>query len=95
MEIMHYFEILIGRENVENPKPHPEPILKAMKGLNSSNESTWMIGDTILDLHSAQNAQIKSVGVTCGYGVEKELQKYTNNITTDSYLAVKLIKSLK
>lgn len=26
--VMHYFEVLIGREDVENPKPHPEPIHK-------------------------------------------------------------------
>ena len=28
--IMHHFEILIGREDVEHPKPHAEPILKAV-----------------------------------------------------------------
>lgn len=95
MEIMNYFDILIGRENVENPKPHEEPILKAMSNLKSLKNTTWMIGDTILDLHSAKNAQIKSVGVTCGYGDEKELRNYSNHIVSDAYLAVKLIRSLK
>ena len=94
MEIMEYFEILIGREDVENPKPHAEPILRAIDGLKSSKKSTWMVGDTILDLHSAKNAEIKSVGVTCGYGEEKELQNYTKHVVSDTYLAVKLIKSL-
>lgn len=95
MEIMDYFDILIGRENVQNPKPHAEPILKAINDLKSIKDFTWMVGDTILDLHSAQNAEIKSVGVTCGYGNAKELQNYTNYVVSNTYLAVKLIQSLK
>ncbi len=94
MEVMHHFDVLIGRENVQNPKPHAEPILEAMKQLESDENSTWMIGDTILDLHSARNAGIKSIGVTCGYGDKKELQNYTNHIVTDTHEAVKLILSL-
>ncbi len=95
MGIMKYFDVLIGRENVENPKPHSEPIVKAMKSLNSQKNSTWMVGDTILDLKSAKNAEINSVGVTCGYGEKIELQKYTNYVLSSTYLAVKLIESLK
>ncbi len=29
--LMGYFEVLIGREHVSNPKPHPEPIFKALE----------------------------------------------------------------
>lgn len=31
LNINHFFECLIGREHVINPKPHPEPILKAIE----------------------------------------------------------------
>ena len=37
-----------------------------------------MVGDTKLDLISASNASINSVGVLCGYSNEEELLKYTN-----------------
>ena len=33
MGLMSYFDVLIGREDVENPKPHPEPIFKALSKL--------------------------------------------------------------
>ena len=67
-ELMHYFKVLIGREHVENPKPHEEPILKALESFNTQSQEIWMIGDTILDLESAQNAKINSIGLLCGYG---------------------------
>jgi len=92
MGIMQYFGILIGRESVQNPKPHAEPIHKAIKYLDASYESTWMIGDTILDLQSAKNAGIESVGVLCGYGKKSELKKYTKNITDNAFDAIKFIK---
>ena len=93
MEIMHYFDVLIGRENVQNPKPHAEPIHKAIKHLDASYESTWMIGDTLLDSQSAKNAGIESVGVLCGYGKRSELEKYTKHIANNAFDAVKFISA--
>jgi len=93
MDVMQYFEVLIGREDVTNPKPHPEAIFKAREFFHSEGKNTWMIGDTILDLKAAQEAEIKSVGVLCGYGLEEELQKYTPILTKNSLEAVKVIQN--
>jgi len=53
--IAHFFEIVTGRENVENPKPHPEPILITFEQMNYNKDlhDVWMIGDTKLDLIAA------------------------------------------
>jgi len=91
--IMGYFETIIGRQEVENPKPHPEPILKALENMGlKPSPNIYMIGDTKLDIIAANEAGINSVGVLCGYGKKEELLKYTSNIVTDSLEAVKLIK---
>ncbi len=91
MDVMSYFDALIGREDVQNPKPHAEPIHKAIKQLNASYESTWMIGDTLLDIESANSAGIKSVAVLCGYGKHSDLIKGTKYVTNSTFDAVKLI----
>ena len=92
--IMKYFETIIGRQEVENPKPHPEPVLKALENMNLiAHENIFMIGDTKLDIIAANEAKISSVAVLCGYGKKDDLIQYTSNIVTDSLEAVKLIQN--
>ena len=94
---MHkHFEIVTGRENVENPKPHPEPILITLEQMNydKNHHKVWMIGDTKLDLIAANNANIDSIAVLCGYGKEEELKKYTKNISKNALEAIEFIKSI-
>jgi len=91
MEILRYFKVLIGREDVQNPKPHPEPILKAIGELDAKIDKTWMIGDTVMDLQSAKNANINPIGLTCGYGAKKELESLSQNLFENPLEAVKYI----
>ncbi len=91
MGVMDYFEVLIGREDVTHPKPHPEPIHKALEAMRASKEACWMVGDTPMDLLSAKAAGIESVAVSCGYAGEEQLCEHTPNIVTDAYEAVQFI----
>lgn len=92
-ELMHHFEVLVGREDVQKPKPHAEPILKALEKLDSKNREIWMIGDTKLDLLSAKEANINSLAVLSGYDTFDTLNKFTDNIFTDAYEAIKFLHS--
>ena len=93
--IMNKFKVLIGREHVQNPKPDAEPILKALESFDAKDKEVWMIGDTKMDLLSAQNAGVKSIGVLCGYGTQKSLEEYTSVIQKDAFSAIKYLKSRK
>jgi len=93
--LMEYFKVLIGRENVQNPKPHQEPILKALESFDANDKEIWMIGDTKLDLLSAKNAGVNSIGVLSGYDDKEELQKYTNIIFDNALDGIKYLKSRK
>ena len=94
-ELMQYFKVLIGRENVTNPKPDAEPIEKALEAFDTLDTDIWMIGDTKLDLLSAKNAGVKSIGVLSGYDSKEVLKQYTNVIFTDALEAMKWLKSRK
>ncbi|MCT7581061.1 HAD family hydrolase [Aliarcobacter butzleri] len=94
--ITQHFEVITGRENVENPKPHPEPILKTLAQMNydKNSDDVWMIGDTKLDLICANEAKVNAIGVLCGYSDEEELLKYTNIVKKDALEAIKYISTL-
>lgn len=89
--VMKYFEVLIGREHVDNPKPHPEPIIKALEGMKAARESAWMIGDTCLDIEASQRAGIGSVAVTSGYDNLEQLLTLTDIIKSNALEAVRYI----
>ena len=92
--VMHYFQVLIGRESVTHPKPHPEPIHKAIHALNATCDKTWMIGDTPLDLIAAKEAGVQGIGVLCGYSSIDELKLHTSEIFHDSLDAVRMIANI-
>ncbi|MFT5835425.1 MAG: phosphoglycolate phosphatase [Sulfurimonas sp.] len=94
-ELMKYFEVLIGREDVEKPKPDAEPIVKALNALDYSNEEVWMIGDTKLDLISANNAGVHSIGVLTGYDNCDILSQFTDVVFDDALDAVKFLQNRK
>ena len=73
--LINYFSTLVGSEDVKNHKPHPEPIYLALKRLNVSKSSNiYMIGDTCMDMLSAQKAGICGVGVEFKYTQLEELK---------------------
>lgn len=66
LQIIDMIDILIGGDSVENKKPHPEPVLKALEDLNISN--AVMIGDSETDIKSGKEAGIYTILVEYGFG---------------------------
>jgi phosphoglycolate phosphatase len=97
MGVMGYFETLIGREDVENPKPHPEPIYKALKAMDleaHDKRHIWMIGDTMMDIEAANAAGVRHVGVFTGYGEPKTLIAGCELTADNALEAIRLIKAM-
>lgn len=94
MGIMDYFGVLVGREDVTHPKPHPEPVLKAIKALGVEKEGCWMVGDTPMDIDAASAAGIQSIGVTCGYADKERLSSMGVPVVSHAYEAVQFIIEL-
>lgn len=94
-DLMQHFEVLIGREDVQNPKPNAEPILKALEKMDTKNREIWMIGDTKLDIIAAKNANINSIAVLSGYDDLETLKKFTNVIFNDALEATFYLQNRK
>lgn len=55
------FEVLVGYEDVLQPKPHPEPLLVALERLGLSPEVAVYIGDGHSDIDAAHAAGMRSI----------------------------------
>lgn len=94
--IRKYFSVLVGRNDVVNPKPNAEPILLALQRLGHDRnlKDVYMIGDTPLDALSAKAAGVNALSVLCGYASFAKLSEYNDKIFDTTFDAVKFIKSL-
>ena len=68
-------EIAIGESENIRKKPAPDSIFKVMEILNSNKNSTYFVGDSEVDIQTAQNANLKCISVTWGYKNEEFLLK--------------------
>ncbi|OUM62093.1 hypothetical protein PIROE2DRAFT_62132 [Piromyces sp. E2] len=70
------FDIIYGSREGHERKPSPEVINIILKDFNRENdpkESAVMIGDSNVDIFTAQNAKIHSIGCSWGFRGEEEL----------------------
>lgn len=58
--IDNYLKVVITYDDVKNPKPDPEPILKALEVLGEIPAKALMVGDSPADIQSAKKAGTKS-----------------------------------
>ena len=67
------FAVIQGNVSGIPKKPDPAAVHIIMKKLDIDRESTLFVGDSDVDMQTAKNAGIKSVGCLWGYRTEKEL----------------------
>ncbi|WP_458700176.1 HAD family hydrolase [Sulfurospirillum sp. 1307] len=69
------FDAVYGvREGIPR-KPSPEAVFEIMQELHVKPEETLFVGDTKVDMQTAKNANIDSVGVLWGFRSQKELEE--------------------
>lgn len=74
-KIKDLFELIIGGDDVKNPKPDPEPIFLACEKLGIETPETMLVGDSLMDCLAAKNADVIFVGVLTGTASKKDFQE--------------------
>jgi len=67
LNIEHYFDYIIGANEVKNPKPHPEMLLHTVKSLNIEINNTILIGDSNKDKNAAEKCDMDYFLVNWGF----------------------------
>ncbi|MBU2706128.1 HAD family hydrolase [Zooshikella marina] len=84
-----YFSVLVGADQVNNPKPDPEAGYLTLRKLNNASvENAIMIGDTTHDLKMANAAGMRSIAVTYGIHSLPVLRSANPTWTADTFTDV-------
>lgn len=64
--IRQYFDTLVATDDTENHKPHPQPLLLAMRRLDLIPEECVYVGDSPFDIQAGQAAGMATAAVGWG-----------------------------
>ncbi|HEX5005108.1 MAG TPA: HAD-IA family hydrolase [Gemmatimonadales bacterium] len=59
-------DVVIGADDVTHPKPHREPIDRAVELLGANAASTIYVGDSVHDMHAGRHAGVRTAAVLWG-----------------------------
>ena len=59
-------DVLVCADEVANPKPHPEPVEKAVELLGADTTTTVYVGDSVHDMHSGRAAGVRTAAALWG-----------------------------
>ena len=68
LDISKYFDFVIGGDSGYTLKPAPDGALAIMKEFNSSEDTTFILGDHYTDLEAGRHAGIKRYFASYGFG---------------------------
>ena len=66
LPIERYFDAVVGSDDTERHKPHPEPILRALELLEARPDEAAYVGDSPFDVRAAKAAEVGAIAVTWG-----------------------------
>lgn len=71
-----YIEMIVGGNNVTNPKPDPEGVFKVLEEWKLDKSEVLYVGDSLVDAKTAKSAGISFAGVTTGTTTVEHFKKY-------------------
>ena len=69
------FDLVVGKKDNVPTKPSPEIIYEIIDRLSADKESTVLVGDSDVDVKTAENSGIKCIGCDWGFRGREELEK--------------------
>ncbi len=74
LDLLRFFDTVLGSDSASEKKPSPEPIKKVLSSLKVIPEDAVIVGDSDNDILAGKKAGIKTIGVTYGYRTAEMLK---------------------
>jgi len=90
LNIKQYFDIICTKDDVQNPKPHPDMLIKIMDFFkNRSKKEVFYVGDMDIDYLTGKNAGIDTYIVLTGSSLKNELEEFEDINIFDNLVLLK------
>ena len=96
-KIFHYFEVIVGRDDTKNLKPHPDHLKHICEKINVKPDQIVVIGDTGRDIEAAINIGSRSIALNTKIPnyLKREFFQKANIIIEPEEIPSKLIEALE
>lgn len=98
--VSHYFptikfDVVLGQRDEVPVKPHPQIVHDILSATGCQESETIYIGDSGVDMQTANNAAVSSIGVTWGFRPKEELVQHSPTHIVDTTLEIlRIIKEI-
>lgn len=92
-DLQDYFSVVIGSEEVKEPKPNPSGILLACKELYRGHDNVIYVGDSATDIEAAKN--MGGFSIACVFDQAKEEELKSSKPCEMVYHMKEIIKIIK
>ncbi len=84
-EMQKLIDLVIGATDVQDAKPSPEGIWKALDYFKIKKEDTLYVGDSLIDAKAGQNAEVDFAAVLTGTTRREEFIPYPSVLIMDTF----------
>ena len=78
------FDVIVGQRAGLPTKPSPDGVFLALKEMGCTPEEAIYFGDSNVDMQTAENANVKAIGVTWGFRTYEELRAHSPAFIIDN-----------
>jgi phosphoglycolate phosphatase len=95
--IFHYFEVIVGRDDTKNLKPHPDHLKYICEKIDVKPDQIVVIGDTGRDIEAAINIGSRSIALNTKIPnyLKREFFKKASKIIEPEQIPSKLIETIE
>ncbi len=95
--MLHYFDVIVGRDHVKNAKPHPEHLTTICERLLINSSNIIVIGDNHRDIEGALNVGAKSIALKTKLTklTNSEILEKANKVIKENEIPIKLIQAIE
>ncbi len=95
--IFHYFEVIVGRDDTKNLKPHPDHLKHICEKIDVKPDQIVVIGDTGRDIEAAINIGSRSIALNTKIPnyLKRDFFKKASKIIEPEQIPSKLIETIE